>query len=254
MGMRGFLVVLLALGSSVAPAGAASGPITKDQLVELVAAKVDPGLVRRLVERDCVAFEIDAATLLELSPRVPKELLDAAMSCREARPSSEAPPPCAAAPPAAAVEAAPSPSQAVPYSLNDVQKVAIVPLRLDGALDPALTTAFRDEVLRRGVTFELVDSAALDGKDTFGEVVDGGAAIAGLLPAARAAGAQAVFVGSASTRPVLGKQTVRLEVQLVETDHGRQLWAGDGASQGGSFTLDQRRRIAARNAVKRLPW
>ena len=241
--LAGCLVLSANGGARVAPA---ADPVSKEQLLELVAGQVDPELILRLIERDCVAFEIDASTLLELSPRVPKQLLDAAMSCREA----EAVP----VTPGAAVVAAPAQTQPLPYSLNELHRVAIVPLCLDGALDAALTSAFRDEVLRRGVTFELVDSAPLGDGVTLAGSAAGDAAIAGLLPAARAAGAQAVFVGSASTRTVLGKPTVHLEVELVETDHGRKLWAGDGASQGGTFTLDQRRRIAARNAVKQLPW
>ena len=66
--VRTQLVLLLAL-TFAAPVHAE--PLTKQQLLDLISKGVDQTLVRSLVERDCVAFDIDSATLVELSPTVP---------------------------------------------------------------------------------------------------------------------------------------------------------------------------------------
>jgi hypothetical protein len=238
---------LLALLLSAALPGSAAEPITKGALVELVDAGVDPSLVLRLVQRDCVAFEIDAPVLLELAPRLPREVLEAAMTCREAAARGVSLPPR---------EGAPSPAErpgAPGYDLNELRRVALLPLVFDGVADEALTGAFRDETIRRGVTFELLDARVLSAEAVTGSL-DSQTPLETLLPLAREAGAQALFLGSGTTRSVVGNPTLQVEVRLVETEHGRLLWQGDGASRGGDFGIDQRRRIAARNAARRLPW
>lgn len=234
-----------------AHASFAAEPIGRQTLLDLAEAEVDPSLIQRLVERDCVAFEIDAEALLELAPRLPREILDAAMSCRDAPREKTSPPPCAADAPAPLAEAA---SERPGYDLSELRRVALVPLVHEGVADEALTEAFRDETLRRGVTFELLDAGVLASAVPAGAAVDSDAPLDTLLPLARAAGAQALFVGSATTRSVVGNPALHVQVRLLETEHGHVLWQGEGAAQGGAFAPDQRRRIAARNALRRLPW
>lgn len=60
---------------------AASAQVSKQELLDLVAAGTDPDLIVALVQRTCIDFELDAPTLLELTPKVPKAALEAAMEC-----------------------------------------------------------------------------------------------------------------------------------------------------------------------------
>lgn len=60
---------------------AASAQVSKQDLLDLAAAGTDPDLMVALIERTCIDFELDAPTLVELTPTVPKAALDAAMAC-----------------------------------------------------------------------------------------------------------------------------------------------------------------------------
>lgn len=61
----------------------AGEPISEEQLLELVRDGVDTQLIVRLVERDCVGFEVDARSVLRLSDVVPSQVLHAALNCTE---------------------------------------------------------------------------------------------------------------------------------------------------------------------------
>lgn len=91
------------LAAIVAGASAASAaPVTRDQLVSMAREKVDAGVMRAIVDRDCVDFDVDAGNAAELSRIVPPAVLEAAIACRR----SGGPPPSASpgSPPAAADE------------------------------------------------------------------------------------------------------------------------------------------------------
>ncbi len=62
--------------------GTAQAPVSRDQLLAMVDAGAAPELMVSVVERDCVDFDVDAATLVQLTPRVPQVVLEAAMRCR----------------------------------------------------------------------------------------------------------------------------------------------------------------------------
>ena len=96
-----------------------AAPVTRDHLVAMAREKVDPSVMRAIVERDCVDFDVDAANAAELSKVVPPAVLEAAIACREPAPSSRAvqtsasaPAPVAAPPATAAPATAPAPSPA----------------------------------------------------------------------------------------------------------------------------------------------
>ncbi len=60
------------------------GGISLDDLVSMVDSEMDPGLIVSLVERDCVDFEVGPEALIELSGKVPREVLQAALDCTAA--------------------------------------------------------------------------------------------------------------------------------------------------------------------------
>jgi hypothetical protein len=80
----------LSLGVSIGEAA----PVTKPQLMSMAKEGVDPKVIRAIVERDCVDFEVDAGNAAELSRALPPEVLEAAISCRRrSSPESLAAPP-----------------------------------------------------------------------------------------------------------------------------------------------------------------
>jgi len=109
---------ILAAAALAAPLPAA--PVTRGQLAAMARDKVDPAVMRSIVERDCVDFDVDAENAAELSKVVPSGVLEAAIECRKHAASdrsgaaSVAPPaaaslpetPAAAAPGASAASAA----------------------------------------------------------------------------------------------------------------------------------------------------
>jgi hypothetical protein len=57
-------------------------PVALDKLLNLVDKKLDEDLIVALVEKDCVAFDVNAENVAELSKRIPKRVLQSAMDCR----------------------------------------------------------------------------------------------------------------------------------------------------------------------------
>ena len=103
--------VLACLGFAAA---ASAAPVTREQLVSMAGEKVDPQVMRAIVERDCVDFDVDAANAAELSRVVPAAVLEAAIACR--RSAAPAPRDAATAPPPAAPSpgGAPEPREKTP--------------------------------------------------------------------------------------------------------------------------------------------
>ncbi len=84
------LLTFLGLAAAVSAA-----PVTRDQLMAMAHGRVDPGVMKAIVERDCVDFDVDAGNAAELSRTVPPSVLEAAVACRR-----KAVPPAAMAAPA----------------------------------------------------------------------------------------------------------------------------------------------------------
>jgi len=111
---------IFAIAAAVALAAPLFGaPVTREQLVAMAREKVDPSVMRAIVERDCVDFDVDAANAAELSKALPASVLEAAIACRKAGAtarSSEAtppaPPPAVSTPPPAVSPAPPLPPPA----------------------------------------------------------------------------------------------------------------------------------------------
>ncbi len=95
---------------------AAAAPVTKEQLLSMTRDKVDPKVIRAIVERDCVDFDVDAGNAAELSRALPPEVLEAAIGCRAhsvsepkaAEPKAAPPAPSPEAPQAAPATAVPA--------------------------------------------------------------------------------------------------------------------------------------------------
>lgn len=75
------IVVPLWLG-----AGSATGvePLSREKLQSLLKSGVDADVIAALIRKDCVSFQLDADTVLELSQQVPPGILKAAIECRGA--------------------------------------------------------------------------------------------------------------------------------------------------------------------------
>ena len=58
-------------------------PVALDKLLDLLDKKVDEDLVVSLVDKDCVAFDVNAENVAELSKALPKRVLQSAMDCRK---------------------------------------------------------------------------------------------------------------------------------------------------------------------------
>jgi hypothetical protein len=112
---------LCALWASTLPAA----PVTRDQLAAMAREKVDPSVMRAIVERDCVDFDVDASNAPELSKIIPPAVLEAAISCRKhAAPASR---PAEASPPAAPAAVAAPPAPARTPSPASASETSVMP-------------------------------------------------------------------------------------------------------------------------------
>ncbi|HKB72168.1 MAG TPA: hypothetical protein VKH46_15075 [Thermoanaerobaculia bacterium] len=72
----------LVLGLVGLAAAASAAPVTRAQLVAMAKEGVDPAVMKAIVERDCVDFEVDAGNAADLSRILPASVLEAAIACR----------------------------------------------------------------------------------------------------------------------------------------------------------------------------
>lgn len=70
-------------GVLLAAPGQAGGSLTKAELLELCEKGVATSVIVRLVEANCVDFEIDTGVTIDLSNSVPPEVIEAAILCRQ---------------------------------------------------------------------------------------------------------------------------------------------------------------------------
>jgi len=120
-------------------ASVSASPVTRDQLAAMARARVDPGVMRAIVERDCVDFDVDAGNAAELSRTIPAPVLEAAIVCRRsaapspaavgspATPTGASPAPPAGASPAPSVGASPAPPAPTSSASSDPVPVAAPP-------------------------------------------------------------------------------------------------------------------------------
>jgi hypothetical protein len=227
----------------------AQTPLSKSQLLELSKKEVDVSLIVSLIEKDCVDFEVDAAAVLELSDLVPKAALEAAISCRDENQSLRSP----NSPPGTNAQASDiSLSDAAPFSLKDVRRIAVIPLMLDGYPDAALTAAYVDQMKQR-TQYESVDEFQLRVHFEDSGAFHSNAPIKSLLAAARAEGADAVLVGTANKYKAFDDFAIRLDVRLVEVNRGRVLWSDGARGKSGLYSWQACKKHTARNVVKKMP-
>ena len=107
---RAVLTLFAAVGITLA-----GEPIGLDRLLELLGDGIDPDIVVALVEKDCVNFDVSGENVAELSRKLPKAVLEAAIDCARRGDGDETPavvpvapalPPPAPAPPASPSDAA----------------------------------------------------------------------------------------------------------------------------------------------------
>jgi hypothetical protein len=238
--MKCLLVVLLSL---LTAGTAAAEPLSKAQLLDLIGKNVDSQLVLDLVKRDCVAFEVDAATLIELSQKVPTPILQAAMDCRKRQ---------AVVDPATRASTGNGAEEVAPLALREVKKVAVAEVILAGGSDAGITSYLIEQVKARKPSWDLIDPAQLQlSIEATGGV--SGAPLSNLLAAARRAGAHAVLLGNGSYYNVMGAPGVALHLRLLEVNRGKVLWSTDGESKGGGFSTENAKHMAVRSATRKLP-
>jgi hypothetical protein len=105
---------------------AAAAEVSRDQLLDMVQKGVDTGLIVSLVEKDCVSFDVTADNLVELSARLPREVLQAASDCRKGKTSGKparAATPAPKAAPGSPTEAAPPRDMGRPLRVASVRKL-----------------------------------------------------------------------------------------------------------------------------------
>ncbi len=84
--MRGYQVFLVLLFSSLV----AFGQVTKDQIYALTEKQVDESVIVSLIQTNCVDFELDGATTVELAGRVSSEVLRTIVDCVREKEALEA--------------------------------------------------------------------------------------------------------------------------------------------------------------------
>jgi len=235
-------LVLSALFMSASSASA--DPLSKVQLLELLDKKVDPQLVLDLVKRDCVSFDVDAATVVELSQKVPTPILQAAMDCRGHKAVVD--------PATRAAAAAPAPESLPALTLPEIKKVAVAQVTLGGVRDIGITSYLIAQVRSRKPGWEVIEPTQLQ-LSLEASSGTNSAPLSTLLAAARRAGADAILLSDGSYYSVMGAPGVSLHVQLLEVNQGNVLWSADGASKGGGFSDQNAKHMAVRSAARKLP-
>lgn len=76
--LKKLLLVLISL-----PVVCQAEPITEAKLFEMIESGVDTDLIVSIVQRDCVAFSVDADKLIFFSGKVDKQIIEAILSCSE---------------------------------------------------------------------------------------------------------------------------------------------------------------------------
>lgn len=217
--------------------------MSKSQLLQLVDKGVDTALIVQLVERDCVDFEVSAEVLLELAPRVPKEVLQAAMDCKgdDAEDEGEEKP------------AASAPAATTSLKLSQISVLAVIPATLDGDPDAVLTAAIMEELRRQRPRYTLVEP--LEMVEDFEEWEDfhSESPMQELLQATRDQGGQAMLLVNGETFRRIEDPGIELEAKIVEVKQGRVLWSGRGSGLSNLFSWHAAKRYAARNTISTLP-
>lgn len=87
--MRAMPIVFAGLIFSLGGLCTEAAPVTKAQLTAMAKDGVDARVIRAIVERDCVDFDVDAVNAAQLSRVLPAGVLEAAIACRKASPPKD---------------------------------------------------------------------------------------------------------------------------------------------------------------------
>ncbi|HWC65220.1 MAG TPA: hypothetical protein VG777_03990 [Thermoanaerobaculia bacterium] len=153
------------LGLFALAATATAAPVTREQLVAMAREKVDPAVMKAIVERDCVDFDVDAGNASDLSRLLPAPVLEAAIACRRNPKPAPQPPPKQPASSPSATGAPPAPPPA-PAPASGAAAEARIRLR-------ALFIGESD-ALRCAATIDGTEAATLDKEEQgkLGEAVE----------------------------------------------------------------------------------
>jgi hypothetical protein len=91
--MRHWILRSVLLCSFLLAATSSWAEVTRDQLLEMVENDVDVELIVAVIQRECVDFEVTGSNLTELAGLLPKEVLGAALECRDHPRSLDSPVP-----------------------------------------------------------------------------------------------------------------------------------------------------------------
>ncbi len=213
-----------ALGLMVAVAAGAE-PLSKTDLLRLAESGTDEALLVDLVATECVDFDVDATTVLELQDAVPADVLRAAISCRSSMNDLNS----ESSPPGTSAEAEDiSLTELEPLTLDQVRVLALVPVTVEGQADSQFTGAMAEVLRKRQSRYEILDPLALQVEFENTGAFHSNAPLKSLLAAARAQGAHALLLseGSVYRGGLIGLDpAARLDVRIVEVNAGRVLWS-----------------------------
>ena len=103
------------------------------------------------------------------------------------------------APPAQITTERERPAQLTAYSLDNVHKIAVIPFTSGDVVDSFGTSLFTQEFSRKHTRYELVDPVQMEVHVEGFRVMHSKSSLNKLLAAARTVGAEALFIGGASS-------------------------------------------------------
>jgi hypothetical protein len=131
-----------------------------------------------------------------------------------------------------------------------VRSVAVIPFVYTGKVDEEMTAAFADRLSSPKTGWKVVDGASVARKLAKGTKFRSDADVGPLLRAAKAAGADAVILGTAAAYKFLDAPSVRLRVRMFGAGGGETLH--DGITEESAWSASGARRDAATGAAKKL--
>jgi glycerophosphoryl diester phosphodiesterase len=128
--------------------------------------------------------------------------------------------------------------------LEDVRTVAVLPFTSRGLIDTYGTSLFQQELKRRRVPLAIIDPHGLGLPFRDGSHFHAAGQMPALLAKAKAAGADAVFVGVGHWYH--GELRFRAELRLIEVNEARTLWSSTAASGFGWTGPAMKKRVMRR--------
>jgi hypothetical protein len=143
----------------------------------------------------------------------------------------------------------PKDNQAAPAATQP-GKVAVVPFVYLGRADEDLTKSFTERLVSLKTDWKFVESASMASHLGKGVPFRSDTTIAKLLKAAKAAGAETLILGQASSYKFLDAPGVRLRVKMIAVASGSELHSS--LAEETAWTVPGAKKEVARTAAKRI--